>query len=624
MDLIIKNFRRTVRALFCVLAALISAPAICFGAKVAPGEGSPLVRLGRFFAVSPLVLGASFLCIFALFFFAFYKKTLGFRVLPFAVSLILSAMDSIGRSFASYGSFYLISANTFQRFAALWRFVGAGLIFYVFLAALYAYFDGEKQRENIAKISRPIAFFEKHVFLSSFLLILLFWSPYLIFYYPGTLEFDVVWQLDMFNHINFDFSDHHPVFSTVFYGLCMKLGCLFGSSKFGAFLCVFTESAGLALAMANSIRFLKKRGLSFKVRMCILAFFALNPLLGFYSQFAIKDVQYAAVLLFFATELCEACLDPKKYFSSPRLLLLCLAGLLTCLFRHNGIYVVVLSLAGAFFIKCGAKTKFKIVCLAIGFFAVMKVYTDMLIPSLGIYPAYKRESYSVMFQQTARYFRDHGDEVTQDEYDAIDPLLRCEDITERYDPMLADPVKGICCVNESEPYAKYMKAWAVMFLKHPETYFSSFFAGSYVYWYPDGEGTSFALYDTESVSHPHINTGAFDISRSGTFDSCRKVLENFSEKLQSLPVLGLLFSQGAYTWVAIIFFAYAISKKCGAAIAGMLPLMLTVLICCASPVNGMMRYYIPCVAMLPLCAAGCVLSGEKERACEMSDRSANN
>ena len=53
----------------------------------------------------------------------------------------------------------------------------------------------------------------------------------------------------------------------------------------------------------------------------------------------------------------------------------------------------------------------------------------------------KQEALSVCFQQTARYVKYHGDEVTQEEEEAIKKVLNYKDIGNLYDPNLSDPVK---------------------------------------------------------------------------------------------------------------------------------------------------------------------------------------
>ena len=83
----------------------------------------------------------------------------------------------------------------------------------------------------------------------------------------------------------------------------------------------------------------------------------------------------------------------------------------------------------------------------------------------------KQEALSVCFQQTARYVKYHGDEVTQEEEEAIKKVLNYKDIGNLYDP------------NPSEDLKNYFKVWLSMGLKHPGEYIQSFIANTYQYYY---------------------------------------------------------------------------------------------------------------------------------------------
>ena len=73
----------------------------------------------------------------------------------------------------------------------------------------------------------------------------------------------------------------------------------------------------------------------------------------------------------------------------------------------------------------------------------------------------KQEALSVCFQQTARYVKYHGDEVTQEEEEAIKKVLNYKDIGNLYDPNLSDPVKKTFKTEStSEDLKNYFKSVA--------------------------------------------------------------------------------------------------------------------------------------------------------------------
>ena len=64
---------------------------------------------------------------------------------------------------------------------------------------------------------------------------------------------------------------------------------------------------------------------------------------------------------------------------------------------------------------------------------------------------------SVPFQQSARFVRDHPEEVTEEEYRVLDSVLGMEDLGQRYNPRNADPVKGFSQRAEDGEYIESLK-----------------------------------------------------------------------------------------------------------------------------------------------------------------------
>ena len=77
------------------------------------------------------------------------------------------------------------------------------------------------------------------------------------------------------------------------------------------------------------------------------------------------------------------------------------------------------------------------------------------------------EALSVPMQQTARYIRDYGNEVTDDERTAIEKVLDYDAIAQSYMPELSDGVKQYYKNPGKGDLARYMLVWAKMLLKHP-------------------------------------------------------------------------------------------------------------------------------------------------------------
>ena len=137
-----------------------------------------------------------------------------------------------------------------------------------------------------------------------------------------------------------------------------------------------------------------------------------------------------------------------------------------------------------------------------------------------------------------------------------------------------------------------------MFLKHPGVYIQATFNNTYAYFYPEQSITRL-LFNYYIKGSP-VNTGYFDIHYIDSLSNLRKAYEKASYLLWDVPVIGLLYSPAIYSWIVIILLVMFLRRKRFAAIVPLTPSILNILICIASPVNGLMRYALPVIAVTPL------------------------
>lgn len=70
-----------------------------------------------------------------------------------------------------------------------------------------------------------------------------------------------------------------------------------------------------------------------------------------------------------------------------------------------------------------------------------------------------KEMFSLPFQQTARYVRDYGTEVTEDEKQAIEKVLDYNSLAEIYSEVTADPVKTTYHAQNTKELMDYFTVW---------------------------------------------------------------------------------------------------------------------------------------------------------------------
>ena len=88
---------------------------------------------------------------------------------------------------------------------------------------------------------------------------------------------------------------------------------------------------------------------------------------------------------------------------------------------------------------------------------------------------------SIPFQQTARYVKYYGNDVSTEEEKVIRKVLDYDTIGKNYDPDLSDPVKNT--YKQKDEYLKdYFNIWFEMLKKHPTAYIQATLNGTYGYW----------------------------------------------------------------------------------------------------------------------------------------------
>lgn len=266
--------------------------------------------------------------------------------------------------------------------------------------------------------------------------------------------------------------------------------------------------------------------------------------------------------------------------------------LLVILFRNNGLYMIILSFP---FLIFAVKEKWKPLLLVfLVTIGLSSMYTKVLLPSLKITPGSIREVLSIPFQQTARYVKYHDEDLSKAEKDIIDDVLGYSDLGERYNPDLADPVKnGYNKYTTKDELKEYFGVWFNCFLKHPVTYIDATIANTYGYFYPEKHN----WYVYHRFDDRIVEDG-FDYHYNG-LDVVRSVLSKFAIIFPFIPVIGLLSNIGFSVWCLFIMTAYFVYSKKYREILLIVPSLVLVLTCVASPANTYFRYAMPYIFAMP-------------------------
>ena len=451
---------------------------------------------------------------------------------------------------------------------------------------------------------------DRRYFLLAFAFLMLCWLPYLIIYYPGSTVPDGLWQIQEGLGMK-TLSGKHSWELSLLFGFLVKLGSHVNDNA-GFFLVVLFLAVSQALCYAWVCRKIRQWKAPDWLTFGTPLFFGLYPLFGAYAQTLIKDGISCALFTLFMTAYLDLCLPDvrmsrgdsddslkvktgeKRWGKAFAVLLCALAAALT---RRNEMYILLPMTLFLFILLRKGSRRYALLIFA-GLLAGYLGFAG-LGRAIGVKDGSSRAYYSVMFQQTARYLTEYPDEVTKEEKQAINGVLKLKKITGKYNPDLSDPVKNrFREKSTAEDLQAYFGVWKGMLKKHPLVYVEAFLHGNYGYYDP------FSLI---TVTSPYYLDASEAYSKTLGYDwhhifpaLIRKAARGYAWLWKKLPVLRLTIRPGSWTWFYFILAGWLCLKKRWKKLLPLIGMGLLWGICLLSPVNGCIRYYLPMYACGPV------------------------
>ena len=117
-----------------------------------------------------------------------------------------------------------------------------------------------------------------------------------------------------------------------------------------------------------------------------------------------------------------------------------IAGILTCIFRNGGAYVILPALVVLIFVVAEKKR----IIFVLTMVTLISNYglNTALMNKMELTSDNQVEMYNIPLQQTARFVRYYEDELTEDDKETIDAIVEYTDIGKRYNPQISDYVKN--------------------------------------------------------------------------------------------------------------------------------------------------------------------------------------
>lgn len=541
----------------------------------------------------------------------FGKKQLRFCFGAGFLAFLFTLFFLAGGAMAKYDALAPVLEGPLQLVLLLAATVGYAILFYgIFfrleealpLISTFHFAPAARLAARVQR-SRPLA--------GPMLLFCICWAPVWLLAFPGALAIDVGIQLSSFYLPDHFFNNHYPYLTTLFYAGMAYLGNLIHCPGVALFLQTAIQYFFQAYALGHMLRTLKRLGASDTLRGITMAVMAVVSLWPIYAVCVQKDTPFTAAVIILMDITAEVLFLDRPL--TPRLA----AGifglsLLICTTRNNGIYFTVPLLLCLLFVCTRKQRRLLAASLAVLIISYGLIQ-NVLMPLTGCMKGEKQEMLSIPFQQTARYVVQYGDEVTDEEREAIDCVLPYESLQDYY-PYLSDNIKNGYHFRfydhkvysyhptdlEKEALGKYFPVWFSMFLKHPLVYIEATVNNTFGYVYP----MPYRQYGPVEINlsiDAALDHTVIDYTQISAMEPLRTLYVKASTFIGQLPLISLLYSPFVSVWIVGVGAVYLLCRKRWKAFVCFVPLLLNIAVCIASPVNGCTRYMYSIMTLIPYC-----------------------
>ncbi|WP_439425536.1 DUF6020 family protein [Oenococcus alcoholitolerans] len=541
-------------------------------------------------------------------------------------SSIFSFFTLLGESISNTNSLELLFASKTTFFISFLFFVSFDIFIY-YLISLFFLIRNRLLSSNI---------FEKKFYTPNFfitvLIILLFWSPIIIFILPSTIGYDGARQINEFFRVSIpqlDFryfpTNHHPWFSTLIMGGIFKTGLFLFKTNTGAF---YFHSIVLIIFSSVSYSFLinsvKKIINNSWLTWLLIIFFGLEPRFASYSVTFDKTGWFlasSALFLGFLISLFLAIDKPKSLLFVVGLIL---SSIFVCFFRNNGLYVVLPTLFVAIFVF---KDNFRKLLILLSMVLVFLTYHswNQFLKNQNVMPSSPAEMLVVPIQQISYLEFNFPNEISKTEQKNIEKVFDLKKVDSTFNPVFADPSKNLFrydsfLINgdsilrykhigkwwDSDIYKRntriFLSTWFQLFLKHPLQFFTATLKNQSLSIDPlperelDPNNTygSLSIYSGIPKNNYFVLSSKYLNNVKPLIDQGNKnYLSNYLVVLTSLPFFAFVFNVALWNLVLIGSFIFSISKKNYYQSLFLIPSIMTFLVNLNGSVNGDPRYALP-------------------------------
>lgn len=472
------------------------------------------------------------------------------------------------------------------------NFSGYWLLAWSIISNLYTFFDKQEFSNKTLKIGKiEILADNKVSYAINMALIFIAYLPYFLRYYPGLLTADSCTQVAQAIGLK-QLTNHHPILHTAIISTFINLGInAFNNINTGVALYTLFQMIAMSAIFAYVLKYMSKKNIPIIVRIITLLYYMFYPINAIFSVAMWKDVLFAGIMPIFIIESAQLIFNTELFFSKKSSIIKYIAvAILAFFLRNNGMYVIILTMP---FVAIALRKYWKkVIPMFLTIIILHLAIKTVIFNIFNIQKGSIAEMLSIPLQQIARVEKHHIDELDDETIKQIDKFFKVENIGEKYNPVLSDPVKNELNVQQFEKNKlEFIKLWLKLMRMYFKEYVESFISNSYGYYYP--EAKHWVINRTMEKNNMGIEqTPIIEGKLVSEIDS------NIEER--DTPILSMCFSIGMAFWVIIACLGYKILKKEYKSILLYLPILVLWLTIVASPVFCEYRYAYSMFTSLPL------------------------
>jgi len=569
---------------------------------------------GRAFVIT--VLAIAFFFIFSEVFGE--KRRLGAVSHEGRLAAFFSVMYVGGRAFRQADSLKVLVSPLFNLLKAFIIFFGFYYLFKLFIR-LVVYLMNNSDKVFVIKTDRFLrirSFYHKHPFWSVFLVIYGLWIPHLILRYPAALGSDD-WNQLQFYFGQLPYSSWQPIFHTWLIGSFTNMGItLFNSANAGLFIFRVVESASMALVLAFTLYEMYKWKTALWFRLFTMVLYCFTPYFTGNAAWVIKDYPHMIGYIIWTICIIEVVTLKDLKFGFKKNFWLFVAwnygAVLMILCRKNGLYIYVavsFILAIIWLIRLVGKNRekfsFYILAALVLPLAISGMVEHAITVRYNVVPGPIREAFCLPFQQTARYVKEHYEELTDEELEVLQATFDWRYFPTSYDPICADDIKSLYLDEDTSNLVPYFKLWIRQFFKHPMSYIEATWNQNYFIFMPDYDNV---VYNQDCYEGRTVATDEFqewiNIHVPKAMQGFPIMVSSMYRMLNQLPFIAIMNNLAIYVYVVFILRRLMQDNKFHAGRLALLPIWLSLAFVLMSPlIDTQPRYGWAVIYILPTIVA---------------------